>query len=253
MRLRAVGISDTGKVRSSNEDCFGIDLANNVVIVADGMGGHSYGEIASRIAVKTIQDFISRTADQDSTWPFAYDARIQHHSNRLQMAIRIAQDKIRKAIEKEERLRGMGTTVVSMMLKGNVAVIAHVGDSRAYRFRDGKLELLTSDHTWVNEQIALGNLSEEQAREHPFRNVVTKALGGEGYVSVDVREETVVPGDLFLLCSDGLTGMLEDKEIEDYLAKDASLEEKCKMLVDAANERGGTDNVTVVLAVVEEE
>ena len=134
------------------------------------------------------------------------------------MAVRIAHDHVLRAISKDGSLYGMGTTVVGLLLGGSVAAVAHVGDSRAYRLRDGRLEQLTQDHTWVNEQVVAGFLSKEQARSHPLKNVVTRALGGESDVLVDVREIEVKPGDLFLLCSDGLTGMLSDADIRERLA-----------------------------------
>jgi PPM family protein phosphatase len=130
--------------------------------------------------------------------------------------------------------------------------VAHVGDSRVYRLRDGKLEQLTQDHTWVNEQVVAGFLSKEQARTHPLKNVVTRALGGESDVLVDVREVEVLPGDLFLLCSDGLTGMLSDPDITERLSSGRSLHEICRTLVNDSNARGGIDNVTVVLLAIED-
>src|SRR5205085_8520520 len=138
-------------------------------------------------------------------------------------------------IRHDGSLIGMGTTVVGFLLKGRVAAIAHVGDSRAYRLRDGRLELLTQDHTWVNEQVVAGYLSAEQARAHPLKNVVTRALGGESEVVVDVREVEVMAGDVYLMCSDGLTTMLADDEIQRRLAEPASLEEVCRGLVREAN------------------
>jgi protein phosphatase len=145
----------------------------------------------------------------------------------------------------------MGTTVVGLLLAGATAAVAHVGDSRAYRLRDGKLEQLTQDHTWVNEQVVAGFLSKEQARSHPLKNVVTRALGGESDVLVDVKELAVQPGDLFLLCSDGLTGMLSDADIRDRLSTGKSLHEICRALINDSNARGGIDNVTVVLLAIE--
>lgn len=248
LRAKAVGLSDVGMVRSHNEDCFHIDPALQIFVVADGMGGHSHGEIASRIAVESILDFVRETADHDKTWPFVYDARLQRHSNRLRAAIRIAHDRVLRAIRQDGNLQGMGTTVVGLLLQGSVAAVAHVGDSRAYRLRGDRFELLTQDHTWVNEQVVAGHLSEEQARSHPLKNVVTRALGGDADVVVDVRECDAEAGDLFLLCSDGLTTMLSDAEIRDQLRAEASLDALCSGLVRAANARGGLDNVTVLLA-----
>jgi len=247
LRVRACGLSDVGRARTHNEDCFGIDPDHRMFVVADGMGGHNHGEVASRIAVKAIQEFVEQTAENDTTWPFVYDARLQRHSNRLKTAIRMAHDKVLRAIRHDGSLIGMGTTVVGFLLKGRVAAIAHVGDSRVYRLRDNRLELLTQDHTWVNEQVVAGYLSAEQARAHPLKNVVTRALGGESEVVVDVREVEVIAGDVYILCSDGLTTMLSDDEIERRLAEPHPLEEVCRNLVREANSKGGLDNITVVL------
>jgi PPM family protein phosphatase len=251
IRVKACGLSDVGRARTHNEDCFGIDPEHHMFVVADGMGGHSHGEVASRIAVKAIQEFVEQTADHDTTWPFVYDARLQRHSNRLKTAIRMAHDKVLRAIRHDGSLIGMGTTVVGFLLKGRIAAIAHVGDSRAYRLRNGHLELLTQDHTWVNEQVVAGYLSAEQARAHPLKNVVTRALGGESEVLVDVREVEVQPGDVYILCSDGLTTMLDDEEIKRRITGETPLEDACRALVQDANVKGGLDNITVVLVMVE--
>jgi serine/threonine protein phosphatase PrpC len=249
---KASGLSDVGVIRSHNEDCFDIAPEFQVFVVADGMGGHSHGEIASRIAVEAIREFVERTADEDATLPFELDPQLGRHSNRLRAAIQIAHEKVLKAIRQDASLHGMGTTVVGMLLDGETAAIAHVGDSRCYRLRQGKLELLTQDHTWVNEQVVAGFLSEEQARVHPLKNVVTRALGGDADIDIDVREWRTEPGDLFLLCSDGLTTMLTDAEILERLKSADRLEDVCGRLVQDANSRGGYDNVSVVLIRVDE-
>jgi protein phosphatase len=250
-RIKACGLSDVGLTRTHNEDCFDIDPDHHMYVVADGMGGHSHGEVASRIAVKAIRDFVVQTADGDTTWPFAYDTRLQRHSNRLKAAVRIAHDRVLRAIRQDGTLVGMGTTVVGFLIDDDTAAVAHVGDSRAYRLRDGHLDLLTQDHTWVNEQVVAGYLSEEQARAHPLKNVVTRALGGESEVVVDVKEFELRPGDVYLLCSDGLTTMLSDEEIEKRLQASQPADQICRSLVKDANSRGGLDNVTVVLLSVE--
>ena len=244
---KASGLSDVGVIRSHNEDCFDIDPEHQVFVVADGMGGHSHGEIASKLAVEAIREFVERTTDDDSTLPFDLDPQLGRHGNRLRAAIRVAHDRVLRAIRQDASLHGMGTTVVGLLLDGDSAAIAHVGDSRAYRLRDGNLELLTQDHTWVNEQVVAGFLSEEQARAHPLKNVVTRALGGEAEVEIDVREWPTRSGDVFLLCSDGLTTMLTDDEILSRLKASDRLEEACNRLVRDANARGGYDNVSVVL------
>ncbi len=252
LRVKACGLSDVGLTRAHNEDYFEIDPQHRLYVVADGMGGHSHGEVAAQLAVNSIRDFIAKTADRDTTWPFGMDARLQRHSNLLKMAVRMAHDHVLRAISKDGSLYGMGTTVVGLLLASGTAAVAHVGDSRAYRMRDGRLDQLTQDHTWVNEQVVAGFLSKEQARSHPLKNVVTRALGGESDVLVDVREIEVQAGDLYLLCSDGLTGMLSDADIRDRLGSGRSLHEICRGLINDANARGGIDNVTVVLLAVED-
>ncbi len=251
IRLKASGLSDVGLARTHNEDCFEIDQDLQIYVVADGMGGHSHGEVASRIAVTAIHDFIEQTTEDDMTWPVPYDTRLRRHSNRLKAALRVAHDKVLRAIRHDGSLVGMGTTVVGMITDRSTAAVAHVGDSRAYRFRDGKFELLTQDHTWVNEQVVAGYLSEEQARSHPLKNVVTRALGGEAEVLVDVKEIELQAGDEYLLCSDGLTTMLSDADIEAHLRDANSPEQLCRGLVKEANARGGLDNITVIVVAVE--
>jgi PPM family protein phosphatase len=253
LRVKACGLSDVGLTRIHNEDYFEIDPLHRLYVVADGMGGHSHGEVAAQIAVHAIREFIDKTAEKDTTWPFGMDNRFERHTNLLRMAVRIAHDHVLRAISKDGSLYGMGTTVVGFLLAGGTAAVAHVGDSRAYRLRNNRLDQLTQDHTWVNEQVVAGFLSKEQARSHPLKNVVTRALGGESEVVVDVRELEVKPGDLYLLCSDGLTGMLSDADIRERLSSGRDLHEICRSLVNDSNARGGIDNVTVVLLKIEEE
>jgi PPM family protein phosphatase len=252
-RVRACGLSDVGLTRAHNEDYFEVDPQHRLYVVADGMGGHSHGEVAAKLAVDAIHGFIEQTADRDTTWPFPADTRLARHSNLLKMAVRLAHDKVLAAIRQDDSLHGMGTTVVGFLLDGSLATVAHVGDSRAYRLREGRLDQLTQDHTWVHEQVMAGFLSQEQARSHPLKNVVTRALGGEAEVVVDIREVEVRAGDLYLLCSDGLTTMLGDADIKSRLASGRGLHEICRALVNDANARGGVDNVTVVLLAIEED
>ncbi|MEL7061771.1 MAG: Stp1/IreP family PP2C-type Ser/Thr phosphatase [Acidobacteriota bacterium] len=247
LRLEAHGSTDVGLLRTVNEDYFDISERDGVYVVADGMGGHNHGEVASQIAVETILDFIAEATDTDSTLPVGYDAALRQHSNQLKHSIHLAHDEVLNAIRRDTSLVGMGTTVVGAIYNGDVLALAHVGDSRAYRLRDGHLELLTQDHTWVNEQVVAGYLSEDQAKSHPLKNVITRALGGETEVVVDVLETEAQLGDLFLLCSDGLTTMLSDQEIHQRLVPDQPLEATCRRLIHDANARGGFDNVTVVL------
>lgn len=247
LHIKSFGSTDVGLLRTHNEDCFDVNDKYQVYVVADGMGGHNHGEIASQIAVEAIREFIDSSMDNDGTLPIGYDATLHQHSNHLKRSIHTAHDHVLKAIREDGALLGMGTTVVGAMHKEQVVAIAHVGDSRGYRLRNGHLELLTQDHTWVNEQVVAGYLSEEQAKSHPLKNVVTRALGGDSDIVVDVTETEARAGDLFLLCSDGLTTMLSDEEIHERLVVDASLDEIGRRLIQDANARGGFDNVTVVL------
>lgn len=252
IQMRSSGLSDVGRARTHNEDCFDIDADSGLYLVADGMGGHRYGEVASRLAVEAIREFVQRTESSDSTWPFVLDSRLRRHSNLLKNSIKVAHDRVLSAMHEDRRLHGMGTTVVGLYLDNDVAAVAHVGDSRAYRLRkSGGLELLTQDHTWVHEQVVAGYLSRAQAKVHPLKNVVTRALGGEREVLVDVREVRIRPGDFYLLCSDGLTTMLSDKEIEEEIRGGEGVESICRALVARANSRGGHDNITVVALAVE--
>lgn len=254
--IRACGQTDTGLAREHNEDCFAIDAESHLYVVADGMGGHSYGEVASRISVDSICTFVSRRRDpspedlgppEEILRSAGYDDQLQPHSNVLKAAILAAQEQVLGAIQEDVSLRGMGTTVVGLHVSDGIAAVANVGDSRIYRIRRGEIEQLSADHTWVHEQVVAGYLSAEQARSHPLRNVVTRALGGESEVAIDVQEMAVEEADLFLLCSDGLTGMLRDEEIIELLRDEPPLEEACQNLIKAANEHGGADNITVVL------
>jgi PPM family protein phosphatase len=275
LRVKACGLSDVGLTRVHNEDYFEIDARHRLYVVADGMGGHSFGEVAAQIAVKAIHDFVESSSGRDlpagrsdgergtqpvpqggaaarAPQPGRDDEELARHSRLLKMAVCKAHDNVLTAIRKDGSLHGMGTTVVGLLLSGPTAAVAHVGDSRAYRLRNGRLDQLTQDHTWVHEQVVAGLLSREQARSHPLKNVVTRALGGESEVVVDVREVQVQPGDIYLLCSDGLTGMLSDSEIRERLGSGRGLHEICRSLVNEANARGGLDNVTVVLLAVED-
>lgn len=250
IEFRASGLTDVGRARKHNEDCYEIDRDSRLFVVADGMGGHSHGEVASRIAVDAIREFVQRgSADGHSLESIP---QFRDHSNRLRNAVRVAHGEVLRAINEDAALHGMGTTVVGLLVEEETAALAHVGDSRAYRVRSGRFELLTQDHTWVHEQVRAGYLSEEQARHHPLKNVVTRALGSEKEVLVDLQEIQVEPGDIYLICSDGLTTMLDDTDIFGILSKGRSLDETCRELIAEANSRGGLDNVTVILVAVEE-
>ncbi len=251
--IKACGLTDVGKKRKHNEDAFASDVSERLFIVADGMGGHAAGEVASKITVETIGEFIAATRQkEEATWPFKYNHELDFNSNRLAVAIEKANERVMAAVAAQPWLKGMGTTVVAGLLNEKILSLAHVGDSRAYLMRDGQLSRLTDDHSWVHEQVAAGILTEEEAKTHPLKNVVTRALGGGPSVSPDLQELVFSPGDRFLFCSDGLTTMVSDEEIREAAASIADPEALCRSLVDLANEKGGVDNITVVVVDVGE-
>jgi serine/threonine protein phosphatase PrpC len=248
MQVKAYGLSHVGRQRQHNEDSYLVEDDAKLFLVADGMGGHAAGEIASRIAVDSISEFILHSKSDDGTWPHAYDEHFRRSTNRLMAAVRIANTRVLEAMRKDARLRGMGTTVVACLVDNDLISVAHVGDSRAYLIRDKHLSRITNDHSWVFEQVQAGMLTEAEAEKHPLRNVITRALGGALQVSPDATEIEAKSGDVYLLCSDGLTGMVSEDEILRLVtSNEGNLEAACQQLIDAANEHGGMDNVTAVL------
>ncbi len=249
MKIACHALTDVGRKRKGNEDSVLVDLEQNLFVVADGMGGHAAGEVASKVAVDSICEFIALTAGgEDITWPFGLEADVSLDGNRLKTAIRFANRKVLEATRERADYEGMATTVAAVLVDGKIANLAHVGDSRVYRFRDSTLTQLTSDHSWVNEQILSGIITADQARNHPLRNVVTRALGGKPDLQVEFQPSQVEPGDILLLCSDGLTSMVPDEDISQLFNETAGdVEKTARRLVDEANARGGEDNVTVLL------
>jgi serine/threonine protein phosphatase PrpC len=242
--------SDPGLRRSSNEDSHRCRTDLGLFIVADGMGGHVAGEIASRMAVEAIESFIEETQeiDRNRTWPFPFEPALSLAANRLKAAFRLANRRIASAMAESQELRGMATTASAVLLSGADACVAHVGDSRVYVLRDGELRQITDDHSWVEEQVRAGTLTATAARQHPWRNVVTRALSGGEDPEVDVTQITPAAGDRYLLCSDGLFGVVADDRIAAILGDaQASLEQICGQLIDAANAGGGPDNITALV------
>jgi serine/threonine protein phosphatase PrpC len=249
MKLAHAALTDVGRKREHNEDSYVVVETDNLFVVADGMGGHAAGEVASRIAVNAMAEFIGSTRkDAEITWPYEYDTNLSVASNRLKTAIRIANQRIIDTIAQKRELEGMGTTLVSALFSEGMACVAHVGDSRSYLVRGQELSQLTGDHSWVNEQIKLGFLTKEEAVRHPFRNVVTRALGSKEDVQVDIAESKLETDDTILLCSDGLNTMVDDPTILSLVTSaNGDMDAAAKGLVDKANENGGEDNVTAVL------
>ena len=240
MKLEVAATSDTGLIRSRNEDSFLVRPEKRLFAVADGMGGHVAGEIASALAVAALDDAVSAGSEADSPQALA---------ERLLAGMRNANERILEHGRAEPETRGMGTTLTAIAFPRGCSscALAHVGDSRAYRLRDGQLDLLTRDHTWVQDQVDAGRLDPEQARGHPYANVLSRVLG---LPELDLVETTIIevkPHDLLLLCSDGLTAMLEEETIQTILHVQPNLKAAAAQLIETANARGGVDNVTVVL------
>jgi serine/threonine protein phosphatase PrpC len=249
MPLKFKAITDVGRQRTANEDSFLADPELGLYIVADGMGGQAAGEVASRLAVDTICQFIKLTDEQrDITWPTGYEPSLTYGQNRLRSALILANQEIFASAAEDAGLQGMGTTSVCALVEGRRADLAHVGDSRIYRLSGGELTQVTDDHSWIHEQVRRGVISEDQARSHPYRNVVTRALGATPDVDVDLGGFDLQEGDLLLLCTDGLTSMLGDAQIKEILERyREDLDSAAKALVFEANQKGGEDNITIIL------
>ncbi len=249
MKITYQAISDVGRKRKGNEDHYLVNPDQRLFVVADGMGGHAAGEVASRIAVEAIEDFVRQTrVDGSSALPWGHDAPITSETDRIREAVVYSNGMVFDATRERAEYEGMATTIAAVLVDGAMVHVAHVGDSRVYLFRRNHMKQMTRDHSWVNEQVENGVLTPEQARVHPLRNVVTRALGGQAELTVDVTSLEVRPDDVLLLCSDGLTTMVSDEEIVQILEEErGALPEAARKLVEAANASGGEDNVTIVL------
>jgi protein phosphatase len=257
MQLSWAVRTDSGLRRSSNEDSFCTRPDLGLFVVADGMGGHAAGEVASRLAVDTIETFITETAgaDKNRTWPFPFEPAISLEGNRLKAAFRLANRQIANAMADSADLRGMATTASAVLAGPHNACIAHVGDSRIYaldKLQGGTLRQITDDHSWVEEQVRAGTMTSSAARQHPWRNVVTRALSGGTDPEIDTVELDPDKGERLLLCSDGLSGVVPHETIADILGDaSAPLDAICERLIAAANEGGGPDNITVLVIQVD--
>jgi len=249
MHIEVAGLTHVGMRRNHNEDSFLLLPARNLLCVADGMGGHASGEVASQVAVETMASYFERAGqDQRTTLAAETDATRTRSEARLLTAFQLANQRIFEIAESNARHNKMGTTLAALYFAQDELVIGHVGDSRAYRFRDGVLSQLTEDHSLLNECIRRNQLSEEDIARFPYKNVILRALGVASSVQVDVRREEARPGDTFLVCTDGLSGMVPSAQIAETLGSGTSLEDMARSLVEQANAAGGDDNVTVVLA-----
>lgn len=241
--------TDTGRVRTQNEDAVAASAAYGYAVLADGMGGYRAGEVASLMAVATLETSLQEAMDLLRTETSESEAEcLNQISGLILAAIRKANSSILKLSHEEPECEGMGTTLVAAVACNNHITIAHVGDSRTYRFRAGVLEQLTKDHSLLQEQIDAGLISPEQARASSNRNLVTRAVGVDADLAIEIHSYQVLPEDIYLLCSDGLSDMLEDTVIKNVLATEStSLDNACDVLVNRANESGGHDNISVIV------
>ena len=247
--IEAFGRTDVGRRRKANEDSFLVAPDSHLYAVCDGMGGHNAGEVASQMAIESLAAFVERSGvEREITWPWGLDANLSFDANRLKTAIRLANSEVFQSAAKREELSGMGTTIVAGLVADTVLTLCSAGDSRCYLVREGEMQQLTKDDSWVSAALGEGILSSDDVERHPLRNVITKAVGARDSIELDVLEHTLQAGDVLLLCSDGLHGMVSDGDIARLLLSSLeSLEGATARLVDAANEAGGRDNVTAVL------
>ncbi|HEY1985279.1 MAG TPA: Stp1/IreP family PP2C-type Ser/Thr phosphatase [Terracidiphilus sp.] len=236
VRYTAAALTDRGRKRPSNEDAFGFSVEHGVYVVCDGMGGAAAGEIASSIAVDEVLRELSDRKQDGTPLP-----------ELAEQAVCVANEAIFSRAQRNPRLSGMGTTLVALVVDERHVWALNVGDSRCYRFRKGRLEQLTLDHSLVEEQVRMGRMSHSEALRSPLRNVITRALGTQNCVTPDCFELAPEPEDVFLLCSDGLTRELTDSAIESILASTLPLEDRCARLIEGAKKAGGHDNITCIL------
>ncbi|XXX80210.1 protein phosphatase 2C domain-containing protein [Sorangium sp. So ce134] len=249
LAIEAAAQSDVGRRRSRNEDSFAALPYLGLFMVADGLGGNAAGEVASRMAIEVVKSCFEEEDDLEDTWPYGA-ARPRHRDEvRLVLSVRRANRAIYEASQQKDEMRGMATTFAGVLLGPGMAYIAHVGDSRVYRMRGGRLERLTRDHTLLEELLRDGDGALETLEALSDRaNAVTRALGCDESVAIESRVEATAPGDVFLVCSDGLWGPVPEERIAGVLRAHGELSLAASLLVDLANEHGGPDNVTCVLA-----
>ena len=247
--LVAAGMSHPGQQRPENEDAFGSFVENRLFIVADGMGGHNAGEVAAAMTIDCVEGFFtSFHSDPRQIWPYGVDRALSLAANLLRVGIKVGNDKIREAANADRSRARMGATVVAMAVGEKQVAIAHAGDSRAYRLREGEFKKLTRDHSIAEEmRAARPEMTDEELAGFAHRNVVMRSLGSKEELEPDVYVNKVAAGDLYLLCSDGLWGSVSDAKMATILQSTDDIEAACQLLVDAANEAGGPDNITALL------
>jgi protein phosphatase len=247
-KIAIIGLTDTGMIRKKNEDAIGFDSALGLIVLADGMGGHRGGEVASSMSVDAILDALQRLLPKIKPGRTDPDSGFSLESVCVQEAIETANDQVFQAADENPEHFGMGTTIVVLLYYNNTFSLGHVGDSRCYRLRADKLEQITKDHSLLQELIDRGFYTVEEARNSRNKNLVTRALGIGPQVNVDMQEDIVLKNDIYLLCSDGLTDLVEDEYIYLTIKRFSdNLEEAAKQLITKANENGGKDNISVML------
>jgi len=247
MRLTAGGRTDSGP-RPLNQDWLHWDLDLGLFIVADGMGGHNAGEVASHLAVESVTAFIEQSRDaRDLTWPFGLEPAWSMEANRLATAVRLANRRVHKESMAHTAFSGMGTTLVAILVADDRAVLASVGDSRIYRWRAAGLELLTRDDTWLSALLAAGSEYDSPVASHPMRHVLTSVVGVNDELVPTLREETLREGDRFLLCTDGVHGHADEPTMSEIIGTGQSPDRSALTIVETALARGTTDNVTALV------
>jgi protein phosphatase len=250
MHVISAGFSDQGMVREGNEDSYVVAPDRGLFVVADGVGGHNAGEIASRMAIDVLRDYFDRTANRTEVVLGNLDPGYSDAANRLASGIRLANRVIYESARNNPAWRNMGTTIVAAFLAKDHLSVAHVGDSRAYLIRSGGIMALTEDHSMVAEQVRMGLISREEAEASPRRNIITRALGSETEPEIDLCDIVLMAEDRILLCSDGLTTMVADEVILSIVLGSGAPDEICRLLVEEANRNGGKDNVTAAVILV---
>jgi PPM family protein phosphatase len=251
LSLSGVASTDVGRVREHNEDAVFLDLSQGLCILADGMGGYMAGEVASQIAIQAVRDHLGGTTDANVLGRVDPLTGLTNAAHKLRAAVIEANQRIYAEAAKKRDQDGMGTTLVVLLLYGTTACIAHVGDSRCYRVRQGKITQLTRDHSLVQEQIDAGKLTAEEAKASGYKNLVTRALGIDALTEADINEFRAMKGDIYLLCSDGLSDMVGDDLLEIELARMADAGRAATRLIAMANEHGGRDNISVCVLSVD--
>ena len=249
MKLAYAGLTDVGMKRTHNEDNLSLVPEHNLFIVADGMGGHASGEVASAIAVETVAAFFHDSASDDEiTWPYKEDKARSFVENLFVNSVRYANLRVFQKASEDASYKGMGTTFVGGVFRDNKYYVAHVGDSRCYRVRNKLLDQVTEDHSLLNDYKKMAKLTPEEEENFPHKNIIVRALGMKDTVLVDLGSDSVQEGDLYLFCSDGLNGEIDDKNILRLCLEHwEDLERMCQELVASANANGGKDNVTVIV------